>query len=224
MNKAGAGRLIVSGNSSSWSGNTTIQSGTLRAIASNALGTGSYTKAQSGATFEVAGGISLGENVELDGGKLVSLSGNNSITMPVLLRSSSTIEVQQDSLSLSNTVSSDSGVSASLTLAGGGDITLQDALSLGDSQIIVSSVQSSSGSGGLQSSSTPGDILHVGSGTARFKASLNVNKVESTGGGTVWMDQPSGSEVLPDISSIFLDNASFCAAIAARQSRIRVWN
>ena len=209
LNKSGAGRLIVSGDSSSWSGNTTIQAGTLRATATNALGTGSYTKAQSGAIFEVAGGISLGENVELDGGKLLSLSGDNSITLPVLLRSSSTIEVKQDSLTLSDTVSSDSGVSASLTLAGAGDITLQDALNLGDSQIVVSSVQSSFGSGGLQSSSAPGDILHIGSGTARFKGSLNVTKVESTGGGTVWMDQPSGSEVLPDISSIFLDNASF---------------
>ena len=99
LNKTGAGRLIVSGNSPNWSGNTTIQSGTLRAIAPNALGTGSYTKALSGATFEVAEGITLSENVELDG--LVSLSGNNSITACF---ASIKFDVQQDSLTLTDTV------------------------------------------------------------------------------------------------------------------------
>ena len=194
LTKAGSGRLILSGNSSGWSGNTTIQNGTLRAVAANSLGGGGYfTKAESGTIFEVDGGITLPEVIQLDGATLLSLSGNNSITSSVSLLSDSTIQVQQDSLTLSGPVSTSTGGSAaSLTLAGAGDVKLTNALNLVES-----------------GSSDIGSILHVGSGTARFQGSINTDRVESTGGGTVWMDQSSGSQLLPSGSSIFLNNGSF---------------
>jgi autotransporter-associated beta strand protein len=197
--KFGEGRFVITGDNSAWSGDITIRNGTLRAIASNALGTGSFASVESGATLEIEGGISLAQSIELDGGTLASLSGNNTVESPVLLRSSSTIDVQQDSLTLSDSISSNvgndsisfgDGVTADLTLAGFGDFTLLGSLDLGGFD------------------STAGDVNQVGAGVARYKSPLNVESVRSTGGGTIWMDQPSESEVLSSGSSIFLSNGS----------------
>ena len=192
LSKLGSGRLILSGNSPAWSGNTTIQAGMLRATAANALGTASFTKADSGSTLELDGGLIFSENIELDGGKLLNVSGNNTAALPVLLRNSSVIEVQQGTLVLSDSLTTGSVGAYNLTIAGSGDLDAIGFLDLAD--------------GGV--SPVKGNVDHEGSGTIRFRSTVNAEKINSTGGGTVWMDQPAGDEVLPTGSSFFLSNSS----------------
>ena len=200
LTKTGNGRLILSGSSSTWSGTTDVQGGALRVIGASALGTASATKVQSGAKLEVAGGISLAESVELWGGTLTNWSGDNTVSRQVLLRQSSSVDVQQDSLTFSpssgTAVAVDpasSAYNANLTLAGAGDLVVDGVLNLKDGQ----------------STATYGDFLQTGTGVVRLKNDVKVEKAESTGGGTIWMDQPAGSAVVtPSGGSLFLDNGS----------------
>ena len=187
LRKTGPGRLILSGNSPTWTGSTVVEQGVLRATTANSLGAASglsNTTVLQGATLEVAGEFSLPEPISLDGSSLFSVSGNNTITGPISLKSNATIEVRQDSLVMTDTVASQTGESApaSLTLSGGGDVTFTNALALSNL------------------SGSRGSILHNGSGIASFFSPLDVARVESTGGGSLRFNQ------LP--ASIFLDGGS----------------
>ena len=132
LSKAGNGRLILSGNNSSWTGNTLVEKGTLLVTAADALGSPSYpTKVGSGATLELSGGITVPEPIDLLGGKLVSTSGDNTLVNRLLLVGSSTLEVQKDSITLNpssgDAVAVDSGSAAfnsNLTVAGDGDLVV----------------------------------------------------------------------------------------------------
>lgn len=200
--KSGNGRLILSGNNSSWTGETLVEQGTLRVASANALGSPSFrTKVAKGATLELSGGITVPEPIDLAGGTLVNTSGANTLTSRIQLLGSSTVEVQQDSLTLNpgsgDAVAVDSGSGAfnsNLTLAGDGDLIVQGPLDLKDGQ----------------TTPTYGDFRQVGSGVARFQDTLVVERAEAVGGGTLWMDQPPESPVVtgPMISAFFLDNGS----------------
>ncbi|WP_231857207.1 CHAT domain-containing protein [Synechococcus sp. MIT S9509] len=193
--KTGKGRLILSGSSSTWSGRTDVQNGTLRVSGSNALGAGGLTKVQNGATLELDGGISLAANIELEGGTLTNWSGDNTLTSPVLLKSSAFVDARKNSLTLDpssgNAVAVDVATPADnsdLTLTGAGDLVVEGKINLKDGE---------------------GDFRQIGSGVALFKNDLLVERLESTGGGTLWMDQPAGAPaVIPPGSSLFLDNGS----------------
>lgn len=200
--KSGNGRLILSGNNSSWTGETLVEQGSLRVASANALGSPSFrTKVATGATLELSGGITVPEPIDLAGGTLVSTSGANTLTNRILLLGSSTVEVQQDSLTLNpstgDAVAVDSGSAAfnsNLTLAGDGDLIVKAPLDLQDSQ----------------ATPTYGNLRQTGAGVARFQDTLLVNRLEAVGGGTLWMDQPPESPVVtgPMISAFFLDNGS----------------
>ncbi len=201
LTKTGNGQLILSGNSGSWSGSTDVQGGTLRVSGANALGTAAPTKIQSGATLELAGGISLAENIELWGGTLTNWSGDNTVTSPLLLKSSAFVDARQDSLTLDpssgNAASVDrfatSAYNSDLTLVGAGELVVEGVLNLKDGQTTASY----------------GDFRQTGTGVARFKNDLMVERVEATSGGTVWMDQPAGTAVVtPSGGALFLDNGS----------------
>ena len=200
--KNGNGRLILTGNNSSWTGNTLVEQGTLRVTSANALGSALFpTTVATGASLEISGGITVPEPIDLSGGRLVSTSGGNTLTNRILLLGSSTVEVQQDSLTLNpssgDAVAVDSGSTAfnsNLTLAGDGDLIVQAPIDLQDSQ----------------STPTFGDLRHTGAGVARFQDSLLVDRLEGVGGGTLWMDQSADSSVMSGlaVSSLFLDNGS----------------
>ena len=127
LTKTGDGGLILSGKSGSWTGNTLVNQGTLRVTSADALGAafipakiveggnveviGSITTVQeptclearrsrAGGTLELSGGITVSEPIDLAGGTLVSSSGANTLTNRILLLDSSTVKVQQDSLTL----------------------------------------------------------------------------------------------------------------------------
>ena len=201
--KSGAGRLILSGNNSSWTGASVVQSGSLRVLGANSLGLSSAgTEVQSAGTLEIGSGLTLAEPITLAGGKLMSLSGQNTITNNILLNGSSTIDLLQGSSldlnpSSGNAVAVDPSSSAfnsNLTVTGAGDFVVRAPINLRDGQSVASY----------------GDLLHSGSGVLRFQDAIMAELLSSISGGTLWMDQPSASGVIegPDNASIFLDNGS----------------
>jgi autotransporter-associated beta strand protein/T5SS/PEP-CTERM-associated repeat protein len=77
LTKQGAGRLTLSG-SNTYSGGTTVESGTLSVGHANALGAGSAS-VQTGATLSVQSGVTIANEVRLSGGtleELVSVGGS----------------------------------------------------------------------------------------------------------------------------------------------------
>ena len=200
--KGGDGQLILSGNNSSWTGEAVVEEGTLRAASADALGsTLAPTTVETGATLELSNGITTPEPIDLAGGTLVSSSGDNTLTNRILLQGSSTVEVQQDSLTLNpssgNAVAVDSDSAAfnsNLTLAGNGDLIVMAPLNLQDGQ----------------TTSSFGDLRHTGAGVARFQDILFVDRLEAVGGGTLWMDQPEDSPVISGsgLTTVFLDSGS----------------
>jgi autotransporter-associated beta strand protein len=200
--KKGVGRLILSGNNSTWTGNTLVESGALRVTSANALGSSmSPVSVQSAGTLEIDGGVTITNPILLFQGKLKSLTGNNVLAETLQLNGSSGIEVFQDSLTLNppsgQSVIVDPGsasFNSDLTYAGAGDLIVKGSLNLQDGQTVK----------------TFGDFFHTGSGVARFQNALFAQRIESIGGGTLWMDQLSNSPVVsgPLLSTIFLDNGS----------------
>ncbi|QYM79384.1 autotransporter-associated beta strand repeat-containing protein [Horticoccus luteus] len=130
--KTGAGDLVLSG-ANSYSGVTTITTGTLQAASSTALGsTAGGTTVASGATLELAGGITIGaEALTLAGtgygsGALVNVSGNNSFGGAITLGANTTIGSADGQLTLNG-----SGINLggkTLTFDGDGDFSLQTSL------------------------------------------------------------------------------------------------
>ncbi|WP_115016038.1 CHAT domain-containing protein [Synechococcus sp. UW140] len=200
--KTGAGRLILSGNNSGWTGDAEVKAGSLRIIGANALGDSSMaTRVDSGASLEISGDISVDEPITLAGGTLVNWSGDNTLANKVKLIGSSTIDLRQDGLTLNpssgNALAVDvanSAYNSDLLIIGDGSLDARDPINLKDGQ----------------SSKTYGDLRQTGSGVLRFRDAIWAEKVSSTGGGTLWMDQESESEVIEGSgnSSIFLDNGS----------------
>ena len=147
-----------------------MEEGTLRLTSADALGSALFpTKVSKDATLELSGGITVPEPISLAGGTLVSTFGDNTLTNRILLLGSSTVEVQQDSLTLSpnsgDAVAVDSASAAfnsNLTLAGDGDLIVKAPLDLQDGQAAPSL----------------GDLLHTGAGVARFQDTLFVDRLE----------------------------------------------
>ncbi len=117
--KNGTGTLTLSG-ANNYTGNTNIQSGAVRIANSNALGTSDGTAANgtvvlSGATLQLSGGISVGNEAltligvgtgaALQDGALVNVAGNNTFGGALTLTGATTINSAggAGSLNLSNT-------------------------------------------------------------------------------------------------------------------------
>ncbi len=196
--KNGNGRLILSGNNSNWNGTTIVESGSLRVISANALGSStSSTTVQSAGTLEVSGGITIAEPIILSKGKLISLDGNNTLTETLQLIGSSSLEVRQDTLTLDpssgKAVIVDPGSAAfnsDLTYAGAGDLFVKGSLNLQDGQ----------------TTKTYGDFRQTGGGTARLQDSFFAERAEITDGGVLWMDQPVSFEI--ELTTFFLDSGA----------------
>ncbi len=196
--KNGNGRLILSGNNSNWNGTTIVESGSLRVISANALGSStSSTTVQSAGTLEVSGGITIAEPIILSKGKLISLDGNNTLTETLQLIGSSSLKVRQDTLTLDpssgKAVIVDPGSAAfnsDLKYAGAGDLFVMGSLNLQDGQ----------------TTKTYGDFRQTGGGTARLQDSFFAERAEITDGGVLWMDQHVSFEI--ELTTFFLDSGA----------------
>jgi|GEM_PF-5363878 len=196
LTKSGTGRLILSGNNSSWTGSAVVESGALRVTNANALGSStSSTSINSNGTLEISGGITIAEPILLEQGKLISLSGDNTLSKTLQLVGSSSVEVRQDTLTLDpssgKAVIVDPGSDAfnsDLTYVGSGDLVVKGSLNLQDGQ------------------STYGDFRQTGAGTARLQDSFFAERAEITGGGVLWLDQPVYGDI--EVTTLFLDNGA----------------
>ena len=142
---------------------------------------------KTGATLAVSNDITTPEPIYLAGGTLVSTSGDNTLTNHIRLQGSSTLKVQQGSLTLNpsfgDAVIVESGSAAlntNLAVAGNGDLIVKAPINLQDGQ----------------TTTNLGDLIHTGLGVVRFQDTLFLDRLEAVGGGTLWMDQPEGSDVI----------------------------
>ncbi len=91
LTKQGPGTLTLSGNNT-YTGNTSINAGTLIATNANALGsTGSGTTVNSGATLELDGTLTYAEPVALNNATLTWVAGNPTLNGGVALTGSNTV-------------------------------------------------------------------------------------------------------------------------------------
>ncbi len=126
--KAGAGTLVLGGNSS-YSGTTDISNGVVTISHANALGsTAGSTTVRSGAALQLSNGITTAaEALTLNGsgvssgGALRNLSGDNTYSGDITLGSSSRISSDTGTLTLNGAIS---GTGQDLTVAGAGNVTL----------------------------------------------------------------------------------------------------
>ena len=128
--KSGVGTWVLSGNSS-YTGGTAVNTGTLVAAGSNALGTGAVTVA-TGSTLQLQGNITVANALTLNGtgtaanGALESVSGNNTASGAITLGAATRINSDAGTLTLSNTLANGGNA---LTLGGAGDITANGIIS-----------------------------------------------------------------------------------------------
>jgi autotransporter-associated beta strand protein len=128
LTKSGTGTTTIL-NANTFTGATSITGGVLNIRHANALGsTVAGTTVSADAALEIQGGISLAEPITINGtgvasgGALRSVSGNNSLTAPLVMATASQVAVDADSL----TVGTLSGA-VGLTKSGAGTLVLTGA-------------------------------------------------------------------------------------------------
>ena len=182
--QAGSGNLVLSG-VNTYTGNTTVSSGTLEISNASALGgTGNGTTVSSGATLALSGGITVtGENLTISGsgvggaGALRSLSGNNTWNttgVTITLAADATIGSDADTLTLERASGSFiTGANHTLTLVGAGNFTIKNNLALGTGGLTLN------GTGlvtlGVNGSSSYTGATTINSGTLQIANNNRIN-------------------------------------------------
>lgn len=135
--KNGAGSLWLAADND-YSGNTTVNTGALRVLSNNALGTTTTgTTVAGGASLEFQGGISVAEPISISGngsssaGALRNISDTNTITTAVTLTGSS--RIASDAGLLLFDTASGAAISGAfdLTVSGAGGVEIADPLGIG---------------------------------------------------------------------------------------------
>ena len=110
VEKSGSGILTFTG-TNSYTGSTNISAGTLAITNNSALGTTSGTTTVSdGATLQISGGITVAENIYINGsgmssnGAIYLLSGNNTYSGAIALQSNSTMTSAAGNQTFSSTI------------------------------------------------------------------------------------------------------------------------
>jgi len=184
LNKLGTGSLTLAG-ASTYSGGTAVQAGYLRAQNSSAVGSGAVT-VSAGATFELAGGISLANAFNISGagvgtvGVLRNISGANTITGLVSLQfSDHTITSDAGTLTFDRPGTTANAVQVGaayttleLVLRGSGDLVFNDPINLSYQRQGVAAYGSLTKMGlgtlFLNAANTLGPTLGVNGGTLAY--------------------------------------------------------
>lgn len=227
LTKSGAGMLILSG-SNTMVGPLIITGGTVRLTNSNAMGSSNHNNAvASGASLELAGGISVSEGgISISGngvsgnGALRNLSGNNTLSTQLSLGADTRIQSDAGTLTLTNQFSANSH---NLTLAGdgnvvitpniwdGGDLTIIGAgnhtfgasVGLGGNDLVINATGNQTFAGQISSGtftmSSSGTTTLMGGGTINVTSGLNVS------GGTLILNKSTTDGVQ---SNINIENAT----------------
>jgi autotransporter-associated beta strand protein len=125
LDKEGAGTLVLSA-ANTYTGETTVDGGTLAITNSGALGSsaaGSGTTVNTGATLDLQNVTGVAEPITLNGGTLAVSTGTSSMTAPMTITGSSTMDVDGTQLTVTNTISG----SGSLEKDGSGTLVLEAA-------------------------------------------------------------------------------------------------
>ena len=125
LDKEGAGTLVLSA-ANTYTGETTVDGGTLAITNSGALGSsaaGSGTTVNTGATLDLQNVTGVAEPITLNGGTLAVSTGSSSVTAPMTITGSSTMDVDGTQLTVTNTISG----SGSLEKDGSGTLVLEAA-------------------------------------------------------------------------------------------------
>jgi autotransporter-associated beta strand protein len=125
LDKEGAGTLVLTV-ANTYTGATTVDQGTLAITNAGALGSsaaGSGTTVNAGATLDLQNVIGVAEPITLNGGTLAVSTGSSSVTAPMTITGSSTMDVDGTQLTVTNTISG----SGSLEKEGSGTLVLEAA-------------------------------------------------------------------------------------------------
>jgi len=213
INKAGSGTLVLSG-ANSFSGQVVINSGTVLATSSTALGAGGHNGTTmsfvgDGATLALQGGISLDEHFHVWGagvagaGAIRSISGNNALTNApgggagYCLRSDTTVAVDADTLTVSGFYQD--GGNYGLLKNGAGTLRLTQVSTYAGPTVV--------NQGKLH--------LDASGGSGRIRGSLSIQPnaiVETTGDGT-------GLGYNGELSSVSINGGTLTSA-----GVIHIWN
>ncbi|MFA6119566.1 MAG: autotransporter-associated beta strand repeat-containing protein [Parachlamydiales bacterium] len=189
VTKTGSGTLQFSGASANtYSGNTNINAGALRAAKNTAFVSGTTVTVASGAALEATGGITNNPILSLSGsgvggnGALRNISGNNTFSNTVGLASPVTIQSDAGTLTLSNVISG----AQPLTKSGNGTLLF---------------------SGG--SSNTYSGLTTISSGTLQLDKTAGLDAFAGdalVNGGTL---QLVNSNQIPDTSTVTISSGTF---------------
>ncbi|HEY0965917.1 MAG TPA: autotransporter-associated beta strand repeat-containing protein [Opitutaceae bacterium] len=134
LNKSGVGRTTLSGSSTGFTGATNLNEGIIALQSGNALGSGTITVA-AGANLEIQGGISVANNLVLNGngtgaidGAVENFSGNNTLTGGITLATDARIQSSAGTLTASGGIT---GTNRNLVVSGAGDTVLNGAIATG---------------------------------------------------------------------------------------------
>ena len=191
LNVNGPGTLVLTNSGNTYSGGTVINSigqgaGTVRAAASNALGTGTITTGPEGnattARLELVGGIALPNAVTFTGRNnatpaIVNVGGDNTLAGNVTLAvggGSYRIRADAGALNLTNVTSAATGT-RTLTLDGAGDGAINNSISDGAATVAI--VKEGAGAWTIRRNAGYSGTTTVTAGTLRLETNLKTSAV-----------------------------------------------
>jgi autotransporter-associated beta strand protein len=199
--KVGNGVLGLSADNT-YTGNTNIQVGALRALGNNVFGTVGSITVSSGASLQVEGGITLNRNISMVGtgvggaGAIHNNSGDNTLSGTVTLTGASSIESQGGTLIFSATLAG--GVHA-LTFSGNGNFSTTGSITgsgavtkTGNGTLIIPTAKTFSGSKAINQGAinvqhanalgTSGTITVNSGGALQFEGGITFSRPFSING------------------------------------------
>lgn len=136
FNKAGVGRLTLSGSSGSYTGTTNVNAGILAVQTATALGSGTVNVA-SGGNVEVQGNITMANTFSIQGdgsgasdGAIENFSGANTLTGNITLANNARIGSSSGTLTLSN-AGTLTGTNRNIIFSGAGDTVVNRNINTG---------------------------------------------------------------------------------------------
>jgi fibronectin-binding autotransporter adhesin len=224
VKEGSGGKLVLTANNSSYTGNIFVNNGILQVSNSDALGSGnpSSTTVASGSTLELTNNINTPENINLAGagfsntGAIKNLSGNNTLSGTISLTDASTVSTDSGSLTINGSIISSSG--NSLTVKGAANTTINSAISTGSGAL------TKDGSGTLTlagNNSFRGDLtINAGTVTLGSSDRINDNVAVVMTGGTLNLNNNSDtvSSLSGSAGSVTLGSGTLTAGNSGNQT------